>query len=259
MGRIIKAELKQVFKKRYLIPGVLLFHAAIFFCLFFQKAINPNSGLYRPEIVTPFYMLAFSGALNCNLALISMGILCAALGSDCFTNNTCAGGVLTLGRLRLWLAKLLCTALFALGLTVFTLLMGLVGGLLVNPTWENFSLIWTLKYLVASFLLSLSNGLFAFLLAFCLRKAVVGVIGNLVLFVWLPNMIPKLAPYLPGNCIGCVMSEVFALLPEQGDTQIHFTSIAGTDLTEAILMLIAFFVLEVLAVCAISSKREYTV
>ncbi len=261
MRQIVKAEIRLLLKNRAVLATIFIY-IVFFLFMFFQKAINTQSGFYQREIITPFYMMAFFGVLMCVTCQIPMSIILGILGGSCFENNTCGGAVLASGRIRFWLAKALCAALICLMTSMLIILLGLFLGMIIICSWRDFSLLRVIEYTFTMTIISFSKGFGAFVIAFLAKKSFAGIVGSVTIsyvLSLLGGMIPALYQYLSGKYIYDILSSVFCVLAERGDSQLVIHVSTPNTLLPAIAFLSGLLAVEMLAIGIIASKREYEV
>lgn len=260
MVQIILAESRLLFKKKTTYIVILIFAIFIAF-MYFQKAINVDSGYYQKEIISPFYMIAFSGALMCSTCQIPMSILFGIIGAECFENNTCAGNVVTIGRVRFVLAKIGCIVITVIVTTCFLFFISIIEGMIINNSWNDFSLWLLMKYFLTTTFIALAEGYGAFFLAFLFRKSIIGIVGNIIIayiLSFLSGLIPSMYELLSGSYPFYIMANVFSILSERGDIQLVINVSNQQKAVSAAFVIICILALESIATVVISCKREYT-
>ena len=262
MGKILRAECRSILKNKAIII-LMVIYSMLFFLLFYNKAVNTESMFYQKEIVTPFYMMAFVGVCISVTCDIPASILLGSLGGDCFGENSCSRSVLICGRVRFWGLKILSAALLSLFFSSFTILLGLILGLFVNQSWQDFSAIRTVEILLVTTLYVFQDGMRAFLIAFLLKNSRKGIIANIAITygfnIFSGGVSDFFNHYLLGWNLNAIQAKVFSIITERHDAQIAFTISAPESVLPELAISACLIAVTIFVICYTSSKREYTV
>lgn len=262
MLNCVRSDLNLAKKNKVILLSSIIY-LLFFVFMFFQKIININSGFYQPEIVTPFYSIAFGLALLCYTNSFIMSIAGGVVGGESFENNTISINVLVQGRYKAIVSKALALLSLSAVLSACIVIIGFVSGLTVSRSFDDMNIQLVFKCFLISILMNVNNGIFAFLLSYLFRRIFIGIFLSIIggfLLSWLSGLVNIFHSIINKDYMYVILSDAFKIISEREDVQLVINPYGSPEQ----LLKSYFLCISIVAVCVgitllISRIREYNV